>query len=176
MALKKISITKAIEIVDSYGKILSAQEERWYPNSILQFYDLINAINIVIAYKYYDYSKKDDSNAYEKVLDWVKGIHQCHLFYPNRFLKDEDFNELNRIDKNSKEYIKMGRKFSEIEIDFFHEVHFECIDSTFSFLDFCKSIGTVNKNYWYLVYSKLKVEIDYNDYRLPLIPSMHDPI
>ncbi len=168
MALKKISITKAIEIVDSYGKILSAKEKRWYPNSFLQFYDLINAINIVIAYRYYDYSRKDDPNAYEIVLNWVKGIEQSYLYYPYHFIKDEDFYELNRIDKNSKEYIKMGRKFADIEEAFFHEVHFNCMDSTFNFLDFYKSIGPENKNYWYLVYSKLKVEIDYDDNRLPI--------
>ena len=157
MSLKKMSITKAMEIIHFYRDVEDKGNGQLLPCSLLPLEDLSHATNLILA----DVFKNEWST------DWIKNTPISK--YSNYFIPDELYEELHNCPFESKE-----RKCKQIQFstEYFNllksDVFYSKLESAESILEYCKNIGRENENYWQLVYKRLGLEIDNSDNKLDL--------
>lgn len=170
MPRNKLSITKATEIFDYWGELIGKHDGIYYPSSSLEFKDVSNSINLIIAYDYFNLPHFYSEEKLLKLENWVNQISgSCIKHYHRHFLLDDIFNRiLSKYSKDSFEYKTQGADLSLRYFEFLRDNHFYNRISEDEFFKFCVSLGNRNTLYWELVYQKLGLEIDNSDLKLPV--------
>lgn len=160
MALNRITLKNAQEIVDIYSSLMENKGEEDYSYSKMlgyDIYDIDNSIKLLIAYYVFTTPILDDERLkrLKEFASW--GQNGVTLFFMS-FVPDYVYKEISQYKYLSPEYLHKKNKLTAdgnyLSKDFhvFLERKLETMDS---YLEYCIKIGKNDPEYWPKIYSRL---------------------
>jgi len=162
-----MSYITADKIVDLYSGLLinikNLRQYQKYGYSDLKGYDVIdivNAMKLIIAYRFFNNEKIEDTNNY------VSAASSAISAFSTQFFPDEIAQKLKLIDLTDDrqavlDYFKLTRDSDLLEMNKLLNPQ----ETPESFLKFCTFLGTTNTDYWETVYSRLGITWETNNDR-----------
>jgi hypothetical protein len=169
MALKKMSFDTADEIINLYSKLLidfsKLKKYAAYSYSDLKGYDPVdvsNAINLMIAYKFFN-NPMDDNNETIELNKFVSNA-ESSLFWFSDFFPDEVADKLSKINQSNPlqavtESIRI--KSDSENFEWHHLIN--SIERPDSFLTYCQTIGNKDPDYWEKIYLRIGIKWETNN-------------
>jgi hypothetical protein len=161
-----MNLDKAREIVDVFGKALEGKNTTLpvRRKSELKGYPLLEidtACKLIIAVKFLEFTGKQECDDLFKKVVGHFGFSIYSLF--TLFVEDDEFNELNKMDRISSDFKKrigilMSKGVDESNLIYQQFLRFESMES---FGNFCHHIGPDDPLYWQKIYTHLN--LPYND-------------
>jgi hypothetical protein len=149
----KMGFKLANSIVNKYIELMG-NPIGYYCYSDLDIIDFCNAAKLIIAYRIYN-SKPD----VDKYASWADtGI----TMYSMHFIPDHKYTQLNKLPKDTHEYIDILNQIKINSINDFLSYLGER-ESVVSFSNYCKQIERDN-NFWHKVYERINILCDINNF------------
>lgn len=169
MALNRISLKNAMEIVDLYSYLMEnnkgAQNNKYSEMKGYDVYDIDNSLKLLIAFRV-NSSVSFDENRMKELKDFASWAQNGTYYFHLNFIPDEIYNELSKYEYKSPDWIIASNRLLS-DGDFiskdFHELINKNLETMESFLDYCIKLHKKHSNYWLLVYSRLNLNYVMDD-------------
>jgi hypothetical protein len=163
MALNRITLKNAQEIVENYMVLMENKSEKDYSYSEMHgydIYDIDNSLKLLTAYYVYDSYMIDDERLKKLEVFAAWGDDGVNLYFMS-FVPDHIYKEISKHKCLSLEYLdrKIELLFGGDVVSKDHREFLERkLETTKSFLDFCIKTGKNNPEYWSIIYSRLNLK------------------
>lgn len=168
--LNSMTFTQAEIIYNKYHKLLGEGLDYMLPYSYLNFIDICNSINLMVAFGYYNLETRfnNDIIKFEKA---VKDVTGSVLFYDIYFIEDVYYNQIADKKYTSSDCFEIRSKKRKDEEVYKSSPDYK-EDNSYkgevaeSFYYYCQSLNIRGKEYWEKVYERLHLTMDNSDRRL----------